>query len=75
MRSKKVLLAVVLVLAAGLFLAAEVALDEVVQAGRFVLYRDHADTHKYYYVPDAPRLATKRDGNGHGPGESGSELT
>ncbi len=41
---------------------AEVALDEVVQAGRFVLYRDHADPHKYYYVPDAPRLATKRDG-------------
>ena len=62
MRSKRVLLAVVFVLAAGLFLAAEVALDEVVQAGRFVLYRDHADAHKYYYVPDAPRLATKRDG-------------
>ena len=25
-------------------------------------YRDHADAHKYYYLPDAPRLATKRDG-------------
>jgi tetratricopeptide (TPR) repeat protein len=62
MRSKRTLLAVVFMLAAGLFLAAEVALDEVVQAGRFVLYRDHADAHKYYYVPDAPRLAMKRDG-------------
>ncbi len=41
---------------------AEVALDEVVQAGRFVFYRDHADPHRYYYVPDAPRLAVKRDG-------------
>jgi len=62
MRSKKVLLAVVFMLAAVVTAAAEVALDEVVQAGRFVLYRDHADPHKYYYVPDAPRLATKRDG-------------
>jgi tetratricopeptide (TPR) repeat protein len=62
MRGKKEFLAVLFILAAGLFLAAEVALDEVVQAGRFVLYRDHADAHKYYYVPDAPRLATKRDG-------------
>jgi len=62
MRSKRVLLAVVFVLAATLYAAAEVALDEVVQAGRFVLYRDHADAHKYYYVPDAPRLAVKRDG-------------
>jgi len=43
-------------------LAAEVAVEEVVQAGRFVFYRDHADPHKYYYVPDQPRLATKRDG-------------
>ena len=43
-------------------LGAEVALDEVIQAGRFVFYRDHADPHKYYYVPDEPRLATKRDG-------------
>jgi hypothetical protein len=62
MRRKKAILAVLFILAAGLYLAAEVALDEVVQAGRFVLYRDHADAHKYYYVPDAPRLATKRDG-------------
>jgi tetratricopeptide (TPR) repeat protein len=62
MRGKKALIAVGIMLAAGLFLAAEVALDEVVQAGRFVLYRDHADAHKYYYVPDAPRLAMKRDG-------------
>ncbi len=61
MRSKRVLLVVVFVLAAALTAAAEVALDEVVQAGRFVLYRDHADAHKYYYVPDAPRLALKRD--------------
>lgn len=56
----------VILLAALIFGAvlasAEVALDEVVQAGRFVFYRDHADPHKYYYVPDAPRLATKRDG-------------
>ncbi len=62
MRSKRALIAVVFVLAAALTASAEVALDEVVQAGRFVLYRDHADAHKYYYVPDAPRLATKRDG-------------
>jgi tetratricopeptide (TPR) repeat protein len=62
MRLKKVFLAVAFVLAAVVTAAAEVALDEVVQAGRFVLYRDHADLHKYYYVPDAPRLATKRDG-------------
>jgi tetratricopeptide (TPR) repeat protein len=62
MRSKKVFLAVVFVLAAVVTAAAEVALDEVIQAGRFVLYRDHADAHKYYYVPDEPRLATKRDG-------------
>jgi hypothetical protein len=62
MRGKKTLLAAAVVLAAALFATAEVALDEVVQAGRFVLYRDHADPHKYYYVPDAPRLATKRDG-------------
>lgn len=62
MRGKRALLAAGLLLAAAPFVAAEVALDEVVQAGRFVLYRDHADAHKYYYVPDAPRLATKRDG-------------
>ena len=62
MRSKKAILAAAIMLAAALVAYAEVALDEVVQAGRFVLYRDHADPHKYYYVPDAPRLATKRDG-------------
>ncbi|MHB8094393.1 MAG: hypothetical protein ACYDH0_05565 [Candidatus Aminicenantales bacterium] len=62
MRSKRALCAVVIVLAAGVSLIADVALDEVVQAGRFVLYRDNADAHKYYYLPDAPRLATKRDG-------------
>jgi tetratricopeptide (TPR) repeat protein len=62
MRGKKALIAAGIMLSAALFVAAEVALDEVVQAGRFVLYRDHADAHKYYYVPDAPRLAMKRDG-------------
>jgi len=62
MRTRTLWLTVVFVLAAVVGAAAEVALDEVVQAGRFVLYRDHADPHKYYYVPDAPRLATKRDG-------------
>ncbi len=51
-----------LLIMAGLRLAAEVTVEEVVQAGRFVFYRDHADPHKYYYVPDQPRLATKRDG-------------
>ncbi len=44
------------------FLKAEVSLDEVIQSGRFLFYRDHADPHKYYYVPDEPRLATRRDG-------------
>ncbi|HSA96911.1 MAG TPA: tetratricopeptide repeat protein [Acidobacteriota bacterium] len=62
MRTRKLGLTAAIVLAAVVVAAAEVALDEVVQAGRFVLYRDHADPHKYYYVPDAPRLATKRDG-------------
>jgi len=51
-----------LLIVAGLRLAAEVSVEEVIQAGRFVFYRDHADPHKYYYVPDQPRLATKRDG-------------
>lgn len=51
-----------LLLIAGGRLAAEVAVEEVVQAGRFVFYRDHADPHKYYYVPDQPRLATRSDG-------------
>ncbi len=62
MRSKAILITAAFVLAAAVAATAEVALDEVVQAGRFALYRDHADPHKYYYVPDAPRLATKRDG-------------
>jgi len=62
MRGNKALIAAGIMLSAALFVAADVALDEVVQAGRFVLYRDHADAHKYYYVPDAPRLAMKRDG-------------
>lgn len=62
-RNVKLTTVLAAVLLAGAALAyAEVALDEVVQAGRFVFYRDHADPHKYYYVPDAPRLATKRDG-------------
>ena len=52
----------IITLVSSLPLSAEVALDEVVQAGRFVFYRDHADPHKYYYVPDEPRLAAKRDG-------------
>ncbi len=43
-------------------LKAEVSLEEVVQAGGFAFYRDHADPHKYYYVPGEPRLAMKRDG-------------
>lgn len=62
MRSKAILITAAFLLAAAAAATAEVALDEVVQAGRFALYRDHADAHKYYYVPDAPRLATKRDG-------------
>ncbi len=43
-------------------LKAEVSLEEVVQAGGFAFYRDHADPHKYYYVPGEPRLAMRRDG-------------
>ncbi|HPW17352.1 MAG TPA: hypothetical protein PLP83_03105 [Candidatus Aminicenantes bacterium] len=62
MRPKAILAAAAFLLAAAVAATSEVALDEVVQAGRFVLFRDHADAHKYYYVPDAPRLATKRDG-------------
>lgn len=62
MKKKTTFLLVLLVLSflSGIRLAAEVAVEEVVQAGRFVFYRDHADPHKYYYVPDQPRLATKR---------------
>ncbi|MGQ9801194.1 MAG: tetratricopeptide repeat protein [Candidatus Saccharicenans sp.] len=64
MRKKSIIIIALfsLLIMAGLRLAAEVAVEEVVQVGRFVFYRDHADPHKYYYVPDQPRLATKRDG-------------
>lgn len=64
MRKIRLIFPVVFILlwAAGVGLLAEVALEEVVQAGRYVFYRDHADPHKYYYVPDQPRLATRRDG-------------
>ena len=62
MRTKKNLLGIAFLISAAAFALADVNLDEVIQVGRFVLYRDHADLHKYYYVPDAPRLATKRDG-------------
>ncbi|MGH8104332.1 MAG: hypothetical protein ACREJQ_07420, partial [bacterium] len=43
-------------------LRAEVSLEEVVQAGRFVFYRDAGNPHKYYYAPDQPRLALGEDG-------------
>jgi hypothetical protein len=36
---------------------AEPLLGEVVQAGRYVFYRDSAQAHGYYYVPPEPRLA------------------
>jgi len=62
MRTKKKFLGIAFLISAAAFALADVNLDEVIQVGRFVLYRDHADLHKYYYVPDAPRLATKRDG-------------
>jgi hypothetical protein len=62
MRMKKKFLGIAFLISAAAFALADVNLDEVIQAGRFVLYRDHADPHKYYYVPDAPRLATDRDG-------------
>lgn len=63
MRKKLVLpgIGIYLLLTAGFRPGAEVALDEAIRAGRFVFYRDHADPHKYYYEPDQPRLATKRD--------------
>jgi tetratricopeptide (TPR) repeat protein len=61
-RIKKSALLLAFFLGATAAATAEVALDEVIQAGRFVLYRDHADQHKYYYVPMEPRLATKPDG-------------
>lgn len=53
---------IIFILISAVSLLAEVALEEVVQAGRYVFYRDHGDPHKYYYVPDQPRLATRRDG-------------
>ena len=62
MRYKKIAFVFILLFSCTLLLKAEVSLEEVIQAGRFVFYRDHADPHKYYYVPDEPRLATKRDG-------------
>jgi hypothetical protein len=62
MKFKKIASVFILLFACMAFLEAEVSLEEVIQAGRFVFYRDHADPHKYYYVPDEPRLATKRDG-------------
>jgi tetratricopeptide (TPR) repeat protein len=62
MKFKKIASVFILLFACMAFLRAEVSLEEVIQAGRFVFYRDHADPHKYYYVPDEPRLATKRDG-------------
>jgi hypothetical protein len=62
MRMKKKFLGIAFLISVTAFAVADVNLDEVIQVGRFVLYRDHADPHKYYYVPDAPRLATDRDG-------------
>ena len=62
MRRKKIASVCILFFSCLVLLKAEVSLEEVIQAGRFVFYRDHADPHKYYYVPDEPRLATKRDG-------------
>jgi len=62
MRYKKIAFVLILFFSCLILLKAEVSLEEVIQAGRFVFYRDHADPHKYYYVPDEPRLATKRDG-------------
>ncbi|MEW5807312.1 MAG: hypothetical protein AB1756_08215 [Acidobacteriota bacterium] len=43
-------------------LMAEVSLEEVVQAGGLAFYRDHADPHKYYYIPGEPRLVIRKDG-------------
>ncbi len=62
MKYKKIAFVFILFFSCLILLKAEVSLEEVIQAGRFVFYRDHADPHKYYYVPDEPRLATKRDG-------------
>lgn len=62
MKYKKIAFVFILLFSCLALLKAEVSLEEVIQAGRFVFYRDHADPHKYYYVPDEPRLATKRDG-------------
>lgn len=62
MRYRKIAFVFILFFSCLILLKAEVSLEEVIQAGRFVFYRDHADPHKYYYIPDEPRLATKRDG-------------
>lgn len=62
MKYKKIVFVFILFFSCLILMKAEVSLEEVIQAGRFVFYRDHADPHKYYYVPDEPRLATRRDG-------------
>ncbi len=62
MKTKKIAVLMTLFFASLIFLKAEVSLDEVIQSGRFLFYRDHADAHKYYYVPDEPKLATRSDG-------------
>ncbi|MCX7973529.1 MAG: hypothetical protein N3B16_03415 [Candidatus Aminicenantes bacterium] len=62
MKGLKIFWGVISLILGWMVIYAEISLDEVIQAGRFVFYRDHADPHKYYYVPDAPRLATKPDG-------------
>ena len=62
MRYKKIVGVFIMLFSCLTLLRAEVLLEEVIQAGRFVFYRDHADPSKYYYVPDEPRLATKKDG-------------
>lgn len=62
MRYKKAFCAFVIFFSCLIFLSAEVSLEEVIQAGRYMFYRDHAEAHKYYYIPDQPRLATRPDG-------------
>jgi hypothetical protein len=62
MRYKKAFCGFVIFFSCLIFLSAEVSLEEVIQAGRYMFYRDHAEPHKYYYIPDQPRLATRPDG-------------
>jgi hypothetical protein len=62
MKYRKIAMLMTIFFASLIFLKAEVSLDEVIQSGRFLFYRDHADAHKYYYVPDEPRLARRSDG-------------